>query len=153
MARMQDDGQLGFDEELIENPDVEAALVERQARKDALASVRKDFTKAHEAAVAALNAIELPEEGAVRVGRFRISRSLVSARSVSFETEESTRLRITLLGDEAPKARTPRTASKPSRITGDEVDLRPTGTVNPAELRGVADRSSAPTPIRPPAAN
>lgn len=150
MARMRSEDQLGMDEELIENPDVEAALVERQARKDALASVRKDYTKAHEKAVAALNAIELPEEGAVRVGRFRISKSLVSARSVSFETAESSRLRITLLGDETPRARSPRSSSKPSKVASDDVDLRPTGPVNADALRGEVERSSEPTPIRAP---
>lgn len=144
MARMRSEDQIGFDEELVENPDVESALVERQARKDALASVRKDFKAAHDKAVAALASIELPEEGAVRVGRFRISRSLISARSVSFETAESSRLRITLLGDEAPRARSAK---------NDDADLRPTGEINPAALRGEAERSSAPTPIRAPRTN
>lgn len=142
MARMRSEDQLGFDEELIENPDVEAALVEGQARKDALASVRKDFNAAHEKTVAALAAIELPEEGAVRVGRFRISKSLVSARSVSFETQESSRLRITLLGDEVPR-------TAPARAD-DDADVRPKGEVNVDALRGEVERASAPTPIRKP---
>jgi len=133
MARLRSEDQLGFDEELIENPDVEAALVERQARKDTLASVRKDFNAAHDKAVAALTSIELPDEGAVRVGRFRISKSIVSARTVSFETQESSHLRITLLGDESGGA---------ADDGEDDADLRPTGEVNPAALRGEADRSS-----------
>lgn len=141
MARMRSEDQMGFDEELIENPDVEAALVERQARKDALSSVRKDFNEAHEKTVAALASIELPEEGAVRVGRFRISKSLVSARSVSFETQESSRLRITLLGDEAPRA---------ARSRDDDADVRPKGEVNADALRGEVERASEPTPIRRP---
>jgi hypothetical protein len=154
VARLAAEDQLGMDEELIENPDVEAALVERQARKDALGGVRKDFNKAHEKVVAALASIELPEEGAVRVGRFRISKSLVSARSVSFETQESSRLRITLLGDETPRSRSSNRNIPQRNSTSDDADLRPTGEVNVDALRGAAARASTePTPFRPRKAN
>lgn len=142
MTRMRSDDQLGFDEELIENPDVEAALIERQGRKDALSSVRKEFKEAHEKAVAALTAIELPEDGAVRVGRFRVTKSIVSARSVSFETQETSRLRITLLGDESPRR------VERARSLDDDVDVRPAGEVNVDALRGEVERASEPTPIR-----
>lgn len=140
MAAMRSDDQLGLDEELVENPDVEAALVERQARKDALKAVRKDFNKAHEKAVAALASIELPEDGAVRVGRFRITKRQVEGGHREFDTQDREQLSISFLGDETPRTK--------RRTAGDDADLRPTGEVNPAALRGEAERSSAPTPIR-----
>jgi hypothetical protein len=138
MPRMRSEDQLGFDEEVIENPDVEAALVARQAAKDALSSVRKDYDAAHEKAKGALAMIELPEEGAVRIGRFRISKSLVSAKSVSFETKESTRLRITFMSEDA----------EPRSRDDDDRDVRPRGPVNADELRGEVRRATEPTPFR-----
>jgi len=130
MPRMRSEDQLAFDEEVIENPDVEAALIARQSAKDALASVRKDFDAAHEKAKGALAMVELPEEGAVRIGRFRISKSLVSAKSVSFETKESTRLRITFMSEEAGPRRpgTTRTTSAPrARSTSTRSGARSSG--------------------------
>lgn len=45
--------------------------------------------------------LELPADGrAVRCGRFRITRSSVSARTVQFETKPTTRVRITVLGED-----------------------------------------------------
>ncbi len=130
---VRSDDQLALDEEVVENPDAEAALIERQARKDALGAVRKEFKEAHERAVAALALLELPEEGAVRIGRFRINKSIVSARSVSFETAESSRLRITLLGEQT---------TLPTPAGDDDADVRPTGEVNADALRGEAERAT-----------
>lgn len=130
---VRDEDQLALDEEVVENPDVEAALIERQDKKDAKGVATKEFKQAHEKAVAALAMLELPEEGAVRIGRFRINKSLVSARSVSFETAESTRMRITFLKDQM---------TLPSPAGDDDADLRPTGEVNVEALRGEAERAS-----------
>src|SRR3954454_1595152 len=92
--------QLGFDEQVIEDADVEAALEEREKRKASLQAVRKVYDGAHEAAVAEIAKLELPEGGVARVGRFRLTRAAIPARSVTFDTKASSRLRITLLGDE-----------------------------------------------------
>jgi hypothetical protein len=89
--------QLAFDEQTVEDPDVEAALEERQSRKDSLSAVRKDYDEANELALAKVAELELPEGGAARVGRFRIVRSAVAARSVTFETKGSSRVRISLV--------------------------------------------------------
>ena len=48
-------------------------------------------------AKAAIERLELPEGGVARVGRFRITRTAVPARSVSFETEASSRISIGLV--------------------------------------------------------
>jgi hypothetical protein len=46
--------------------------------------------------------VEIPEleSALVRAGRFRITRSAVAARSVSFDTDPTSRLNITFLGGE-----------------------------------------------------
>lgn len=92
--------QLALDEEVIENEELEAALEERESRKSSLAAVRGDYKTADDAAMLAIALLELPEEHAVRVGRFRISRKTVKGRIVSFETETSNRVRIAVIGDE-----------------------------------------------------
>ena len=92
--------QLGMDEQVVEIPALEDALEERQATKDALGEARKAYAEAHEAASAEIAKLELPDDTPVRAGRFRITRSAVSARTVSFETKPTTRVTITYLGDE-----------------------------------------------------
>jgi len=92
--------QLGMDEKVVQIPELEAALEERQATKEALGEARKAYAEAHEAASAEIAKLELPDDTPVRAGRFRITRSAVSARTVSFETKPTTRVTITYLGDE-----------------------------------------------------
>lgn len=89
--------QLAMDETLIEDTTLEEALEKRQAVKAELGELRKTYDEANEAANVEIAKLELPEDKAVRVGRFRISRSSVSARTVSFETKPTSRIRITLL--------------------------------------------------------
>ena len=102
MARgnLQSVDQLAMDEQVIDDADVEAALEEREKKKASLQAVRKIYDGAHEAAVAEIAKLELPEGGAARVGRFRITRAAIPARSVTFDTKASSRLRISLLGEE-----------------------------------------------------
>jgi hypothetical protein len=92
--------QLGFDEQVIEDPEIEAILERRQEAKEDAALARKDFEVQHEQAVAKLAELELPDGGAARVGRFRITRKTTPARSVSFETAEKSRLSIGLADEE-----------------------------------------------------
>jgi hypothetical protein len=92
--------QLGFDEQVIEDPAIEDALEERQEAKETLAGARKEYETAHEQALGKLAQLELPEGGAARVGRFRITRKVTPARSVSFETAEKSRLSIGLADEE-----------------------------------------------------
>jgi len=60
---------MAFDEQIIEDADLETAL-------------------------------ELPEGGAARVGRFRITRTAVAGRSVTFDTKATSRVRIVLVGED-----------------------------------------------------
>ena len=92
--------QLAFDEQVINDPTIEAALEKRQAAKVDLADVRAEYTKAHDAAMGKVAELELPEGGAARVGRFRVTRTAVAARSVSFEAAATSRVRISLADEE-----------------------------------------------------
>ena len=92
--------QMAFDEQLIEDTALESALEERLKRKDSLNAVRKVYDEADEAAQVEIAKLELPEGGAARVGRFRITRSSIPARSVTFETKPSSRVRIAVIGDD-----------------------------------------------------
>lgn len=92
--------QTAFDENVIEDPALEEALEERQRRQNSLNAVRKEYDEAHEKAKAEIEKQELPEGGAMRVGRFRIVRQAVSARQVSFDVKATSRVRISLVGDE-----------------------------------------------------
>jgi hypothetical protein len=88
---------MAFDEKLVEDTALESALEERERRKASLSAVRAEFKAAHAAASAEIEKLDLGDETAVRVGRFRVSRSSVAARSVQFEAEATTRVQITLL--------------------------------------------------------
>ena len=136
--RAKDEAQLGLDEEVVEDDAIEAALEERAKRKNSLDAVRKIYDGAHEAAVAEIARLELEDGQAARVGRFRITRSAIPPRSVTFETKASSRLRIGLVeeGDAQPVA------------ADDDVDVRPTGEVNADALRGEVERATIPEPTQ-----
>lgn len=124
MPQLRSVDQLGFDEQTIEDAELEAALEERDKRKRSLDAVRKVYDGAHQAALGEIEKLELPEGGAARVGRFRVTRTAVPARSIAFDTKASSRIRIGLVGE-------------------DDIDLRPKGEVNTDLLRGEADRASS----------
>jgi len=100
MATMVRD-QLGIDEIVVHEDDLEEALEDRQESKVRLGDERRAYAEANERANAEIAKLELPADGrAVRCGRFRITRSSVSARTVQFETKPTTRVRITVLGED-----------------------------------------------------
>ena len=92
--------QLGFDETPIDDDDLEQALEERDRLRVLSSEHRKAFDEAHEKASAEIAKQELPDGKVIRVGRFRISRNAVSARSVAFEAKATTRVRITVVGED-----------------------------------------------------
>lgn len=92
--------QLAFDETLVEDPTLESALEQRLAAKVALNEVRKKYDEAHAVAAGEIEKMELPEGRAARVGRFRITRSAIPARSVEFEVKATSRVRISTVGDD-----------------------------------------------------
>jgi hypothetical protein len=89
-----------LDEQVIDDDALENALEERRRLQVLSSEHRKAFEEAHEAAGVEIAKLELPDGHAVRCGRFRITRSTRAGRSVSFETQTSSRVRITLLGDD-----------------------------------------------------
>jgi len=93
--------QLAMDEQVIEDAEAEEALEERHRRKVALAPVRRAYKEAHEAAKFAVerHAHEIADGGAMRIGRFRVTKRVVDAREVSFETAERTQLDFATLGE------------------------------------------------------
>jgi hypothetical protein len=92
--------QLGFDEQTIEDLACERALENRLLKKGSLDAVQKVYDEADEAAKLEIAKLELPEGGAVRVGRFRITRTATAGRAVSFETKPSSRIRIVVIGED-----------------------------------------------------
>ena len=92
--------QLGFDETVVEDDDLEEALEDRQSARDVLNTHRKAFDEANEKANVEIAKQELPDGKVLRIGRFRVTRSAVSARSVSFDVKATTRVRITVVGED-----------------------------------------------------
>jgi hypothetical protein len=88
--------QLGMDEKVIEDPQVEAALEERQKRRDTLGAVRSSYNEAHAVAMKGLGDLGLKDGMVMRIGRFRITQQPVAERSVSFDVTQSHRVRIDL---------------------------------------------------------
>lgn len=94
--------QLGMDEKRIDDPALIAALEEREKRREHKGEVTKAYQEAHEKALGEIAKLELPEDTAARVGRFRITRTHVAGRSVSFETNPTSRISIGIVDGDAP---------------------------------------------------
>ena len=80
--------QVGFDDKIVENPELEALLEKREEQKEHAAAYRKADKEAKEKI--ATVATPMP----YRVGRFLIDKQTVPAKSVSFETDEGIRVSI-----------------------------------------------------------
>lgn len=92
--------QVGMDEVTIDDPIVEKALEARLRAKLALDPVRLAYKEADEAAKDTIKRLELPDGGACRVGRFRVTSSVVAGRSVAFETSARRQVRIGLVKED-----------------------------------------------------
>ena len=89
-----DDGQIGMDETMLEDQELEDALEERLRRRETLAPYRIASREADgKATVEVERALELGD--IVRVGRFRVTREMKEGRSVAFETEAKAGISIT----------------------------------------------------------
>jgi hypothetical protein len=99
MAIEQTD-QLAIDEVTIEDEVIQVALERRQRAKEALVEPRKEYRASNDQAKFALERLELPTGRAARVGRFRVERVERPGRTVSFETEASTQMKITLVDED-----------------------------------------------------
>lgn len=135
------DPQLALDEKAVNAPELEAALERHLRAKDDVAEARgvmKTYRKEVDTELAKVG--DFAVDTALRVGRFRITKTLIEARHVEFESSEREQIRIGLAeetSDVEPVRRAVRAAD-------DDVDLRPTGDVNPDLLRGEAERASRP---------
>jgi len=99
MPQLQAVEQQAFDEQVIEDEEIEAALEDREKKKHSLDAVRKIYDGANEHALLNLTELELPEGGAARVGRFRITRQAIAAGHREFDTKASSRIRISVAGE------------------------------------------------------
>jgi hypothetical protein len=87
--------QLAMDEIVVQDTTAEAALEERWKRRNSLTAVRKAYQEADETAKGLLLPLVPDDAEAVRVGRFRVTKSVSKARSVAFDTAGGkVRLRI-----------------------------------------------------------
>lgn len=95
MARaLQAVPQLGFDEKTIEDASLHAALDELWRRKEELKDPRRMHRAAKDIANAKVEQLDLGEGTAVRVGPYRIKRSVATAHHVEFDTEPKSRVSI-----------------------------------------------------------
>jgi hypothetical protein len=101
VAQLRAVEQTAFDEQVIEDEEIEAALEDREKKKASLDAVRKIYDGANEHAILKISELELPEGGAARVGRFRITRQAIPAGHREFDTKASSRIRISVASDES----------------------------------------------------
>lgn len=87
-------GQIGMDEQILEDADLEQLLEARQAIRLDQADDRKRYAEANARVQTALASVPIPDDGAVRVGRFRISRRHIAGHAVAFETQPRDQLTI-----------------------------------------------------------
>ena len=100
MTQLRAVEQTAFDEQVIEDEEIEAALDDRERKKHSFDAVKKIFDGAHEFAMAKISELELPEGGAARGGRVRINRTAVPAGHREFDKKASSRIRISVAGEE-----------------------------------------------------
>lgn len=95
----RDKDQLALDEKVVDDPKLERLLDQRGAARDQRAAAAAEFDKADQAAKAAIDALDLGVDTAIRVGRYRITKTMSEPRAVSFETESKERISIGLIGE------------------------------------------------------
>ena len=86
--------QSHMDETILDKPELEKMLDERQELKESVSA----YNKLSKEVKAKLKAIDAPSP--FRIGRFVIKRESVPAREVAFDTEATMRFTIKLAGEE-----------------------------------------------------
>jgi hypothetical protein len=100
------DDQLGIDEKVIQDPDIEQALEARQRAKDERAEKNLAVKNATEKVKSLISRLEMPDPSdedkpsVVRVGRFRITKRFVKGKTVSFATEDRVQLTFGLADEQ-----------------------------------------------------
>jgi hypothetical protein len=92
--------QTALDETVLDDRELEKILEDRERAKGAASEARGKFTTVDEIARAKITDLGLTDGDAVRVGRFRVTQSRVEARTVNFETQPTSRLKINATDDE-----------------------------------------------------
>lgn len=95
------DPQDGLFDKVIEDADLEAALEERERIRLQRLEVNHAFKTADEQAKNALVDHDISAGDVVRCGRFRIKKTAIQPRQVSFDTSGSERLNIGTIDEEA----------------------------------------------------
>jgi len=94
MTRTKPKAQSHMDETILDNPELEKMLDERQDLKESVSA----YNKLSKEVKAKLKDIDTPSP--FRIGRFVIKRESVPAGSVSFDTDPGIRFSIKLAGEE-----------------------------------------------------
>ena len=94
MAKAKDSPQIGLEETIVENEEVERMLDERQDLKPEV----QRYNNLNKELKEKLNGIETPTP--YRIGRYIISRSTTEGRHVEFDTSGGTRYSIKFAGEE-----------------------------------------------------
>lgn len=88
MAKTKEKAQISMDEKVIDNPELEKLLEERQEAKE----LATEFRKADKKVKDEIAKIEILEP--IRIGRFVISKKSTEGRHVDFETMPGMRVSI-----------------------------------------------------------
>lgn len=101
MPRTDANEQLGMDERNVEDQELEKALEDRLRAADDISEIRKVYKVADAAVKERVGVLDLADGDAIRCGRFRVAKTAVASRAVSFETDPTSRLTISLWSDGA----------------------------------------------------
>lgn len=145
------DPQLALDERAVTDDELERTLELHLRARDDVTEARGVAKQRRRDVDAALTKHgDFPPDTALRVGRFRITKRLIPADHREFDVAEREQISFSLVdADGKPSRRSSTSKAAEKSVSDDFDDLRPTGEVNVDALRGEAERSSEPTPIRP----
>ena len=91
--------QIGMDETLVYDHEIEELLEDRQRYKEAAGTANAEYRAAHDRVVAALTSRDELSSDPIRIGRFRLVKTMSAGHAVSFETEPRERIVIEARGD------------------------------------------------------
>lgn len=96
----REDPQTTIDERVVENPELEQALVDRGKLKAFAGEATKKYREQNEIVRGMVAEFALEDGQSIRVGRYRITRTPVAGRAVAFETNPTSRVTIAELDDD-----------------------------------------------------
>lgn len=99
MPSSKDQPQLGLDEKVVEDAALLAALEERQAAWAAKGAAALAFKKLHDEVSSRIERMDLGVDTAVRVGRFRITKTATEGGHREFDVNPGERVTIKLSED------------------------------------------------------